>query len=170
MAKKKKISLAVILSAVAVLLGIVTVVMLSAPAISYTVELLGQKATTTYSMAQLTFGYKEAFFTFSFMNLLPFLLAAAGIVLCVITALKGNKFTAFIGAVCFLTAGILFFCCKQLIVFDTGDATGEIKDLAIEGYKKLYEPFKLGIGAILAGILSILASVASAGAAVLGKK
>lgn len=170
MAKKKKISLALILSAVAALLGIVTIVMLAAPGISYTLEVFGQKATTKYSMAQLTFGNKDGGFAFSFMNFLPFLLVIAGIALCVITALKGNKFTAFIAAVCFLAAGILFFCCKQLIVFDTGDLTGDLKDAAVEIAKETIKEFKLGVGAILAGILSILAALASAGAAVLGKK
>lgn len=170
MAKKKKISIALILSAVAALLGIVSLIMLAAPGISYTVELLGMKTTTTYSMAQLTFGSEKGGFAFSFMNLLPFLLSAIGIVFCAITAIKGNKFTAFLAAVCFLAAGVLFFCCKQLIVFDTGDLTGDLKDSAIEISKEVIKNFKLGIGAILAGILSILAAIASAGAAVLGKK
>lgn len=170
MAKKKKISLALILSAVAALLGIVTIVMLAAPGITYTADLVVTKTTTTFSMAQLTFGNKDGGFAFSFMNFLPFLLVLAGIALCVITALKGNKFTAFIAAVCFLAAGILFFCCKQLVVFDTGDLSGEAKDAAIEVLKAGIKEFKLGVGAILAGILSILAAIASAGAAVLGKK
>lgn len=170
MAKKKKISLALILSAVAALLGIVTIVMLAAPGITYTADLVVTKTTTTFSMAQLTFGNKDGGFAFSFMNFLPFLLVIAGIALCVITALKGNKFTAFIAAVCFLAAGILFFCCKQLIVFDTGDLTGDLKDAAVEIAKETIKEFKLGVGAILAGILSILAAIASAGAAVLGKK
>lgn len=170
MAKKKKISIALILSACAILLGIVAIIMLAAPAITYTVEAFGQKSTLTYTMAQITFGYEKGGFAFSFMNFLSFLLVVAGIVLAALTALKGNKLTAIIAAVCFLAAGVLFFCCKQLIVFDTGDLTGELKDFALMSTKELIKDFKLGIGAILTGILSILSAVSCAGAAVLGKK
>ncbi|MDE7296228.1 MAG: hypothetical protein K2N84_03080 [Clostridia bacterium] len=170
MAKKKKISIALILSAVAALLGIVAIIMLAAPGITYTLEVLGKKSTTNYSMAQLTFGNEKVKFAFSFMNFLPFLLVVAGIVLAALTALKGNKLTAIIAAVCFLAAGVLFFCCKQLIVFDTGDLSGEAKDAAVKLAKEAYKEFKLGIGAILAGILSILSAISCAGAAVLGKK
>ncbi len=170
MAKKKKISIALILSAVAALLGIVAIVMLAAPGITYTLEVLGKKSTTNYSMAQLTFGTEKGGFAFSFMNFLPFLLVVVGIVLAALTALKGNKLTAIIAAVCFLAAGVLFFCCKQLIVFDTGDLSGEAKDLAVKVAKEAIKEFKLGIGAILAGILSILSAIACAGAGVLGKK
>lgn len=170
MAKKVKISLSLILSAVAALLGIVAVIMLAAPGISYTLEVLGQKNTTSYSLANLTFGYEKGGFAFSFMNFVPFLLVVAGIVLCALTALKGGKITAFVAAGCFLVAGILFFCCKQLIVFNTGDLTGEAKDAAVELAKAAIKEFKLGAGAIMAGILSILSAVACAGSAVLGKK
>ncbi len=170
MAKKKKIFIPFILSIAAALFGVVAIVMLAAPAISYTVEFGALEQTTSYTLAQLTFGTDKGGFAFSFMNLLPDLLAAIGIALSILAAVKGNKFCAFIAAACFLAAGIFFFCCKQLVVFDTGELTGDAKDIAVNTAKEALKNFKLAAGSIMAGILSFLAAIAAGSAAVFGRK
>lgn len=159
MAKKKGLNLGLILSGVAVLLGVVAFCMLFAPGASQTAELLGHKETATISNLKLTFGYSEevlgkkvAIYNFSFMNLLTYLLVLAGMVFAVLAILgKLGNLSKIISAVCFIVAGIFFFC---TIAFCAPNI--ESKDLVSETKKAL----DLGIGAILGGILSILAGVA----------
>ena len=150
---KKYLTLGNILLCSAALLALIALIVgLCAPAVSYTVELLGKSNTTTYSGAQVTFGYTEKgdllsveVFKFSFGNFVPYLLTIVGMVFAVLALLgKLDKISAYVAAGCFLVAGILFFCAVAFTVPAAEKAT-------MEGWK-------LGAGAIVAGIFAILST------------
>ncbi len=151
MTKKKTSPIPVIL---AVLLGLAAIVMLFVPSI-------GIKDTdTTYTGLQVVFGHSESgivFFGFSFMNLLPYILALGGVVFAVLAMLgSGSKFAALISAVLFVAAGILFFLSVQCCLPNEGLKTflswfgGDVKDYLV-----------LAGGTIAAGVLSIVAGLLS---------
>lgn len=161
MAKKKmKIGISTIVSLVAAVLALVAILMMFAPA-AYA-EVLKEKV--NYTGVQLTFGYSEkvlgqsvAVFNFS-ANIIAYILAAVGIVFAILKALgKLEKISGFIAAGCFLVAGVFFFlvipfCAPN--VADLGDATADAIKLVKDG-------LHLGAGAIVAGILSLLAGLAA---------
>lgn len=116
----------------------------------------------TYSGLKVIFGYSEKapgmggitleieVFAFSFMNLLTYLLVIAGGVCGVLAFMKSDKpiFT-WIAAACLALAGIFFFCSVGFTVLS--------KDLVDLGATK--ENFKLGAGAVIGGIVSILGAL-----------
>lgn len=115
----------------------------------------------TYNGLKVIFGYTEKesgmgitlkveVFAFSFMNLLTYLLVIAGGVCGVLAFMKSDKpiFT-WIAAACLALAGIFFFCSVGFTVLS--------KDLVDLGATK--ENFKLGAGAIIGGIVSILGAL-----------
>lgn len=115
----------------------------------------------TYSGLKVIFGYSEKresalitleteIFAFSFMNLLTYLLVIAGGVCGVLAFIKSDKrIFAWIAAACLLVAGIFFFCSVGFTVLSKG-----LVDLGITK-----ENFKLGAGAIIGGIVSILGAL-----------
>lgn len=166
---KKYLTIGNILLCSAALLALIAfIVGLCAPAISYTVELLGKSSTTTYSGAQVTFGYTAEADTiwgtvsgqiwkFSFMNFLTYLLTLAGIVFAVLAFLgKLDKISTYVAAGCFLVAGVFFFCSVPFTV------------PAVE--KATMEGWALGAGAIVGGIFSILSAACCAVKAFVFKK
>ncbi len=157
MAKKKdKKQISNIVSFVQAVLGIVAIIMIFIPAISI------KDTKTTYTGLQIAFGYKESTllgevvtFNFSFMNLLTYLLAIAGVVFTILGMLgKGSKFATFIACACFLVSGIFFFlsisfCLPNNTASDlTNILGGNIKDV-----------YTLGAGSIIGGILCILSAL-----------
>lgn len=173
MAKKKKIDLGKILAAVAALFGVVAFIMLAAPGASYTVG----NNTTTYSCAQLTFGYTSTtsvdlgilgsasssaeIFKFSFGNLLTYIFLAVGVVFAVLALLgKLGKIAPFVAIIAFLAAAILFFLTVAMCVpaSDNADLVAKFK-----------ENLSLGAGAIVGGIFAILGLLSSAAALVFKK-
>lgn len=158
---KKFLTLGNILVCCAALLALVAIIVgLCAPAVSYTVEAFGKSSTTTYSGAQVTFGYTAKTDTvvgtlsgeiwkFSFMNLLTYILAVVGIVFAVLAFLgKLGKISGIVAAACLLVAGVFFFLAVAFTVPASEKAT-------MEGWK-------LGAGAIVGGILAILSALAMA--------
>ncbi len=147
MAKLKKVG-----PVVAIVLGVVAIIMLFLPAITYTAG--GEKY--NYSGFKVMFGYKETYagitmevFKFSFGNFLVLLLTVVGIVFAVLAKLgKLGKISPIVAAVAFLVAGILFFCMKSMIA-----GSDEVKETVKE--------FSLGAGAVIGGILSIIAAILS---------
>lgn len=115
----------------------------------------------TYSGLKVIFGYTEKqsgmgltleveLFAFSFMNLLTYLLVIAGGVCGVLAFMKSDKpIFAWIAAACLALAGIFFFCSVGFTVLS--------KDLVDLGATK--ENFKLGAGAVIGGIVSILGAL-----------
>ena len=163
---KKYLTLGNILLCAAALLGLVAILLMFAPGITYTVESLNE--TASYSGAKITFGYtavenvpllgevKAELFKFSFMNFLTYLLALVGLVFAVLAILFKCKYIAPVAAGCFLLAGIFFFCA---VPFTQIGADNVIE----EGYA-------LGAGAIVSGVLSLLAAVLCALKAFVFKK
>lgn len=108
---------------------------------------------------ETTFGKKEAgetVFKFNFMGLVTVLLAVAALVLSVLYALKGNDLMGLVAAACFVVAAIFFFSTKGFV-------------LTANDGKEYADMYKLAIGSILAGILSIVGAVAVAVPVVLKK-
>ena len=132
---KKNASLA--LTALSVLGGLVAVIMLFLPA----VEFKG----ITYTGLQVSFGYtNETFrtevFGFSFMNLLPYLLALGGLVFSALGAAgRGSKLGAIIAAAAFIAAGVFFIMTNTFC-----DTVGK-------------EFLELAYGAIVAAVASFVA-------------
>ena len=121
MAKRKKSNVGMILSGLSVLLGLAAIIMLFLPAVAV------KDTDTTYTGLQVTFGYsvdipiwgEAVVFKFSFMNLLAYILAAAGVVFAILSAMgKSGKFASFIAAAAFIAAGVLFVIQPSFIIRD----------------------------------------------------
>ena len=170
MAKKRKKSstLSLALSAGAVLFAIVAVCMMFVNAATVDVKL----TEVNFTGAQLAFGYKETIgskdfeiLSFSFMNLLPYLLALGGGVVAVLAAL-GKKSFLFnvIATACFVAAAIFFFTAITYIT--VANTAGE--GLLNQAWKSVVESIrnsenvKLAIGSILGGVFSVIAAACSA--------
>ncbi len=149
---------------IAAVLGVVAIVMLFLPAVTFKAA-IGDE-TISYKGWETIFGLSETnktivgtttteYLKFSFMNLLPLILTAAGIVLCLLSFFgKGNKFFAFIATVCFIVAAGFFFLA---LTFTVAGSAYTLNDTFAQ--EKVKEGWKLGVGPILAAILSILAAV-----------
>lgn len=164
MAKKKSNNLAKYLPFATIVLSILAFVMLFLPAI-VTKE---AKLDTDYSGFQLAFGYKEemlgkevTILKFSFMNFLTVLLPLAALVLTLLNAFgkKQNKLFTLLAAICLAVAGVFFFC-------SLGFSSFNVHEKVVDETKEL---FKLGIGAILGGVFSLLGALASFASLVMNK-
>lgn len=145
-----------ILVGISLVLAVVAIIMLVAPGITLKSDykaLTALGVTESYSMAKITFGHSVsvaegvsvAVFKFSFPNLLTYILIAGGLVCAVLALLgKGGKVVSLVAACLFLVGGVLYFCAGKLLVLNGEDS----------GY------YTIGIGSILGGIFSILASCA----------
>lgn len=155
MAKKKNKLNFKFLYLVACVLGIVAVCMIFLQAVKIpdiktgygTVEI-----ETGYTGLQVVFGNKVegvSELLFSFMALLPYLLMIGGVVLSAlkITGKGKNGILDFVSIGLFVAAGVLMFITPSFVVF---------ADTVLGKTAALIE-YKLSIGAILAGIFSILA-------------
>ena len=146
-----KSSLCKIITAVSCFLGFIAILMLFSSGI--TIKADGKS--TAYSMMKITIGYKETVpvlgemqvFKFSFPNLLTYIFILAGMVTAGFVLKRGNgKLLSLVSASLFIIGGILYFCANKMVMAD--------------GLMKLVKDnFKLGYGAIIGGILSILAAV-----------
>lgn len=152
MAKKKsKSNSGKILGILAALLGIVAVCMIFVE----TVKVPDTKVLDVgYTGLEVAFGFKESdigVFAFSFMALLPYLLAVGGVIVSVLnaTSKKGNKMLDFVSAVLFVVAGVFFFLMPGFVV-GADTALGKIAG-AIE--------YELATGAIVSAISAIVAGV-----------
>ncbi|MBQ3219848.1 MAG: hypothetical protein IJB32_04580 [Clostridia bacterium] len=161
MAKKKK-NKSFILSAVAALLGVISILMIFLPAISI------KDSETTYSGLQIVFGFTEngllgkiVHFEFSFMNLLTYILIAVGVVFTVLGAMgKGSKFALFIALACFAVGAIFFFmqvafCVPNKDLESVVSGLGGLfnKDASIK------DSLSLAVGSIISAICAILSAI-----------
>ena len=159
MAKRKKSNVGMILSGLSVLLGLAAIIMLFLPAVAV------KNTDTTYTGLQVTFGYsvdvpifgEAEIFKFSFMNLLAYILAAAGVVFAILSAMgRSGKFASFIAAAAFIAAGVLFVIQPSFIL--TNDITSAITEfLGVD----LTEGFELAAGGIIAVVCAFLAGLLS---------
>lgn len=153
MAKRKKSNVGMILSGLSVLLGLAAIIMLFLPAVA------GKITGTTYTGLQITFGYTTEglfsieVFKFSFMNLLTYILAAAGVVFAILSAMgRSGKFASFIAAAAFIVSGVFFILAPSFLI-GISENMEEAYELAVGGI----------IGAVcafLAGLLSLFKSFA----------
>lgn len=170
MAKKRKKSstLGLALSAGAVLFAIVAVCMLFVNAVTVDLKLTD----VNFTGAQLAFGYKETIgskdieiLSFSFMNLLPYLLALGGGVVAVLAALGKKSFLLnVIATACFVAAAIFFFTATAYITVAKTAGEGVLNQTwkSVVDAIKDSENVKLAIGSILGGVFSIVAAACSA--------
>lgn len=137
----------------AVVLAVVAIIMMFVPAITI---YEGTNLEKTFSGLQVIFGYVEkgnytefAWFDFSFMNLLTYILFIAGVVVLVLNMFgKSGKFGSFIALGCFVVATVFSFCALGFVV----PASDIVKAFIEEG------EFVLAAGPIVAGIMGILSS------------
>lgn len=155
----KKINLKMILCGIAVLFGLISALMFFAPALKVE-TVLGDD---TVSGMQIAFGDKDEGFAVS-AYMLPFFLAIAGTVVAVVAMLgKGGKIVPIVAAVCFIGAGICYFLPKVFAMADVSAAEGFGFGLTEEAIKAVFDAMidacKVGAGAIVGGIFSIIAAV-----------
>lgn len=137
-------------------LGVVAICMIFLPAIVQKAE-----DPLTFSGLQVAFGYSETngnlvynYLAFSFMNLLPYILLLAGVVLLCLSAMgKSFKFVNLVVCCLFVVAGVFMFLTLSFVVPAT-NLGGYLNGINVENYA-------LGVGSILGGIFAILAGVAS---------
>ena len=165
---KKFLNLKSILCCVAVVFGLIAVLLLFADVI------VPQKGSDGgYSGLDVAFGYKEDGHKLLAASayILPTLLAVIGVVLSVVALLgKGGKIVPIIAAVCLLGAGICYFLPIQMITPYTkltGDAKADYIKFIRDSVK---DNCKLGAGAIVSGIFSIIAACSVTVPVFLGKK
>ncbi len=152
MKKMKLLTLNNIMYALATILGVVAICLMFAPSISYTVTVLGKDVTTAYTGVQVTFGHNVkdvAYLAFSFMNMLSYVLLLVAVVLTVLKlcgVLKSNIVNYVIVAL-YVVSAIFFFCTVSFTVF--GEYFETLKNIE----------WKLGVGAIVSGVLSIVSAL-----------
>ena len=155
-----------IITGVAILLGVVAIIMLVAPGLAPKSEFKGLGG-ESYSMANITFGKEISAgsgFAFSFPNLLTYILILAGIVCAVVALLgKGGKIVPIIATVAFVAAGVLYFCAQQMYMIKLPDGIPDaVADATKDKTKEMInEMYTLGAGAIVGGVLSIVAGAAA---------
>lgn len=172
MAKKRKKSsaLGLALSAGAVIFAIAAVCMMFLNA----VELVsGEKVLAQYTGVQVSFGYSETypvfgevkFLNFSFMNLLPYVLALGGGVVAVLAALSKKSFLLnVIAAACFVAAAVFFFTAASYVSVAGSEGSSSWNALVknIVNALKDGDNLKIAIGSILGGVFSSVAAACSA--------
>jgi hypothetical protein len=155
--------LPLIMTAAAAFWGLVAIIMLFVPAVAV------KDADATYNGLKIVFGYTAkqtvlgstvtyTVFNFSFMNLLTYILVLAGLVLSVLNVKMQNKLFSVIAAVVFLVAGIFFFCTVGFTSVNA-DASKLFASLG----SNIKDSLSLAVGAILGGVCSIAAALASIG-------
>ena len=176
--RKKSSTLSLALSAGAVLFAIVAVCMMFVNA----VELVSDDSVLQqFSGLEIAFGTEHKFvigegtllettlklqlFEFSFMNLLPYLLALAGGVVAVLAALGKKSFLLnVISAACFVAAAIFFFTAASYVSVAGSEGSGALNAFVknIVDALKDGDNLKIAIGSILGGVFSAIAAVCSA--------
>lgn len=176
MAKSKsKVKTGQIVMLGAALLGLVAVLLMFAPGISWKSEILGKTvADGNISGFKVMFGTEDGM-KFNFMMLLSLIFAVVGILGAILGGLLNMKLGNFLALGGFLLAAIFFFLFRAVLPMSIKDmAIGGTTLLsgkdALEALEKIGTTYSLGVGAIVAGILSIVAALASAAATFALKK
>lgn len=175
-----------LLAIVAIALGIVAIVFMTSPILTSETDNSLFTATLTIPGFALAFGGETTIDVLMKIGnissssngtidmhvgaLMMFIVLLVGIVLSLTSLLlkifkvKGGVFKAlaFVAFLCFLAAGIMFFCaqpiCGDIAKYEYNGASIDFSD-----------SLKLGYGAILSGILSIVAGVSAAASAIVAK-
>lgn len=159
---KAKVKTGAIVMLVAALLGVVAILMMLAPGITVGHKLTDK--TESISGFALMFGSEEGH-NFNFMMFLSLIFAIVGLAGVLLSFMLKGKIGGFMAIAGFLLAGIFFFLFRAVYPMSMENGADVIK--AAEAFGTT---FSLGIGAIMAGIFSILAALASAAATFAFKK
>ena len=167
--KVKKSQIAMLAAAV---FGVVAILMLLMSGVGYTLK-GADEAEKVGTGFELMFGTQDGM-KFNFMMFLPFLLVIVGIVGVVLSFLLKGKIGKFIALAAFAVAGILFFCFSAFMSMSFADqeVLGKVVMTGSDLYKASTElgSYSLGVGAILAGIFSLIAAAGAALGTFLFKK
>ena len=141
-------------------LGVLAILLLLAPGVS--VKTVGGSLVKPEITWKGVSGFKVAFAAedgakFSFVLFLPFLLTIVGIALTVTSLFVDNTILKVVAAAVFVVAGVFFF--MYLTFYPTLVENSQAKKIIEEAIKN--KDIKLGVGAIMAGIFSILAGAAT---------
>lgn len=150
------------------------IVGLAAPAVIVSEEI-------AYSGWKSVFGFKEVkdvilvgeqtfeYLKFSFWNLLLYILLIVGIAACVVSFVKPElSWLGYVAAGCFTVAAVFFFCSVGLTqAGSVYTLEGNPIEELIRTQSEAKEAWKLGAGAIVGAILSILAVLCAAAPPVL---
>lgn len=141
---------------VAAVCAVVALIMLVAPALSPKADYA--EFIKGYTGAEIAFGKKESGLAFSFLYFLPYLLVIVGLVFTALAAFgKLGKAAPVVAVVCYIVAAVLFFLPVQALTLNV--PAGTPKEFVDEAKKAITEYMQIGIGAILAAIMSIVAAV-----------
>lgn len=184
-----------LLAIIAIALGIVAVIFMMSPILTSswegTIPLIGTKISSTLDISGFTLafggqgqvtstiGSQSSTGTMDFEMhvgaLMMFIILLVGLVLTLAALLlkfckvKGGIFKAlaFVAFLCFLAAGVMFFCAQPICgdIAETHLKAGDY-DLGTVDFR---EYLKLGYGAILSGICSIVAGISAAASAIVAK-
>ena len=159
-----KLTKSKIVSIAAAVLGVVAIFMLLLAGLG---AKDAPKGTEFPSMFNLMFGSGKVFEiasplgtvkygAFNFVLFVAFLFLLVGIALMIVSLFKDIKALKIAAIALFIVAGIIFFLTLNFAHLSW--KSGVYRDAAKENLKKVYQ---LGIGAIMAGIMSLLAGVAA---------
>ena len=148
--KVKTHDLVYFLSAV---LGIAAIFLLLAPGITKSITVAGHTTSDSTSGFALMFGTGDgAKFNVMFIALVCSIVGVVGVILSFV--LKNKKIGKFIAFVGFIAAGVLYFMFRAFYPMCMENGKQVIATAEVFGYK-----FKLGAGAIVAGVLSLLSGL-----------
>ena len=156
--------------AIALVLGIVAFCMMFLPAVKFTVDAMGFSE-DGWTGAQIAFGYKESIasreitiLNFNFLAFLAFLLPLIGGVLALL--FKNGLITKIVTTACFVVGAVLLFSMVALsgmgraLLSEDDLLSGVVNPILNAIYDAIDDTKSLGVGPIVAGVVSIIGAVA----------
>lgn len=171
MSKKKSVGLGKILNLVAIAFGVVAIAMIFVTSMNINGSVFGLEGTTSFTGLDVVFGMSEGdvtFIEFSFLNLLPYVLLVVAVILLILSLLGVVKknLVNYVAALLMIVAGVLFFLTVNFTILNEAFQSAiDLVNIAKELVTKT-----LGVGAIVAGIASILGGLVVIGGTVKAKK
>ncbi len=157
--KSKKITTEHLVILIAMLFGIVSVMMLLAPCITKKTVLLDESVVNYYMGFKLMFGMGDNL-KFNYLMLFTLVFSAmgfVGVILSFALKEKRQKIGSLIAALGFLAAAVFFFLFRAVYPIGVEGGASAIKtDETLSNAK-----YRLGLGAILGGLFSLVASFTS---------
>ncbi|MBQ9118336.1 MAG: hypothetical protein IJY11_03940 [Clostridia bacterium] len=131
--------------------GVFTLLMLFMPSVVmevYGIQVSFSGFDTAFGCKMYVDGQTTEMFSFSFFNIMPWLLTAMGMVFCVMVTLeKAEKKCVYVATVLFLLAAIFFFLSVVCVSIPNASSPDEVKSM-----------MDLGAGAVFSGIFSLLSA------------
>lgn len=150
MKKKEIFTLKNLLYALAAVVAVVAICMMFVNAISYNYTALGRTYDLSFTGVEATFG-KEDVLGFSFMNMLSYILVLVALII-VVLKLCGvfkSKIFDYVAFALFIVSAVFFFLTVQFVVWN---------DALKTFFDTVEVTFSLGAGAIVSGVMSLLAA------------